>query len=97
MVAALLGNACGGDSSSDSAAGPADSEATLSSSSICEDCDESSSSVTPQSSRSSKVPATGEESQGEASPTYPYVGLDPLTSSLRLSAQDDTVCGLPNH
>lgn len=49
VVAALLGNACGDDDSSDSpAAGPADSEATLSSSSICEDCDESSSSVIPQ-------------------------------------------------
>jgi len=60
VVAALLGNACGGDSSSDSATGPADSEATLSSSSICEDCDESSSSVTPKSSSSFKVPATGE-------------------------------------
>lgn len=33
VVAALLGNACGGDSSSDSPAGPADSEITLSSSS----------------------------------------------------------------
>lgn len=48
VVAALLGNACGDDASNDSPAGPADSEVTLSSSSICEDCDESSSSVTPQ-------------------------------------------------
>ena len=48
VVAALLGNACGDDGSGDSPAGPADSEVTLSSSSICEDCDESSSSVIPQ-------------------------------------------------
>ena len=33
VVAALLGNACGDDASSDSPAGPADSEVTLSSSS----------------------------------------------------------------
>ena len=50
VVAALLGNACGDDGSSDSPAGPADSEATLSSSSICEDCDDASSSSAKSSS-----------------------------------------------
>ena len=68
VVAALLGNACGGDSSSDSPAGPADSEVTLSSSS--EDVisgNGSSSSVTESPSTSSGQVPQSAESDGSSS------------------------------
>lgn len=68
MVAALLGNACGGDSSSDSPAGPADSEVTLSSSS--DDValgSSSSSSVTESPSTSSGQAPQSAESDGSSS------------------------------
>ena len=68
VVAALLGNACGGDSSSDSPAGPADSEVTLSSSS--DDValgSSSSSSVTESPSTSSGQAPQSAESDGSSS------------------------------
>lgn len=58
VVAALLGNACGDDGSSDSAAGPADSEVTLSS---------SSDDVVPGNSSSSSVTESPSTSSGQAS------------------------------
>lgn len=57
VVAALLGNACGDDGSSDSPAGPADSEVTLSS---------SSDDVVPGSSSSSSVTESPSTSSGQA-------------------------------
>lgn len=68
VVAALLGNACGGDSSSDSPAGPADGEVTLSSSS--DDVisgNGSSSSVTESPSTSSGQAPQSAESDGSSS------------------------------
>ena len=68
VVAALLGNACGDDGSSDSPAGPADSEVTLSSSS--EDVisgNGSSSSVTESPSTSSGQAPQSAESDGSSS------------------------------
>ena len=68
MVAALLGNACGDDGSSDSPAGPADGEATLSSSS--DDValgSSSSSSVTESPSTSSGQAPQSAESDGSSS------------------------------
>ena len=68
VVAALLGNACGDDGSSDSPAGPADSEATLSSSS--DDVisgNGSSSSVTESPSTSSGQAPQSAESDGSSS------------------------------
>lgn len=69
VVAALLGNACGDDGSGDSPAGPADSEATLSSSSS-EDVisgNSSSSSVTESPSTSSGQAPQSAESDGYSS------------------------------
>lgn len=57
VVAALLGNACGDDGSSDSPAGPADSEVTLSS---------SSDDVVPGNSSSSSVTESPSTSSGQA-------------------------------
>jgi len=57
VVAALLGNACGDDGSSDSPAGPADSEVTLSS---------SSDDVVPGNSSSSSVSESPSTSSGQA-------------------------------
>lgn len=57
VVAALLGNACGDDASSDSPAGPADSEVTLSS---------SSDDVIPGNSSSSSVTESPSTSSGQA-------------------------------
>ena len=68
VVAALLGNACGDDGSGDSAAGPADSEVTLSSSS--DDVvsgGSSSSSVTESPSTSSGQAPQSAESDGSSS------------------------------
>lgn len=68
VVAALLGNACGDDASSDSPAGPADSEVTLSSSS--DDVipgNSSSSSVTESPSTSSGQVPQSAESDGSSS------------------------------
>ena len=68
VVAALLGNACGDDGSSDSPAGPADSEVTLSSSS--DDValgSSSSSSVTESPSTSSGQAPQSAESDGSSS------------------------------
>ena len=68
VVAALLGNACGDDGSSDSPAGPADSEVTLSSSS--DDVvsgNSSSSSVTESPSTSSGQAPQSAESDGSSS------------------------------
>ena len=68
VVAALLGNACGNDGSSDSPAGPADSEVTLSSSS--DDValgSSSSSSVTESPSTSSGQAPQSAESDGSSS------------------------------
>ena len=68
VVAALLGNACGDDGSSDSPAGPADGEATLSSSS--DDValgSSSSSSVTESPSTSSGQAPQSAESDGSSS------------------------------
>lgn len=68
VVAALLGNACGDDASSDSPAGPADSEVTLSSSS--DDVvlgNSSSSSVTESPSTSSGQAPQSVESDGSSS------------------------------
>ena len=68
VVAALLGNACGGDSSSDSPAGPADGEVTLSSSSEnVISGNGSSSSVTESPSTSSGQASQSAESDGSSS------------------------------
>ena len=89
VVAALLGNACGGDSSSDSPAGPADSEATLSSSSICEDCDESSSSVTPKNVTLSSAEGSSSSETGVSSSSTKDSILSSDDTGISSSLQND--------
>ena len=67
VVAALLGNACGNDGSSDSPAGPADSEATLSSSDDVALGSSSSASVTESTLISSGQTPQSAESDGSSS------------------------------
>ena len=89
MVAALLGNACGDDASSDSPAGPADGEATLSSSSICEDCDESSSSVTTQNVTLSEAEGSSSSETGVSSSSTKDSILSSDDTGISSSLQND--------
>ncbi|SHK54047.1 major paralogous domain-containing protein [Fibrobacter sp. UWT2] len=97
VVAALLGNACGDDASSDSPAGPADSEVTLSSSSddvvsSSSDKDEkSSSSKKVESSSSSKTDVSSSSTKIESSSSSVNVKESSSSSKVESSSSKDDV------